>query len=510
MGIIHKLKPEIKDFILEQKKTNSRISCRKLSGLLQKKYQIKLSKSSINAIFKNTGLSMPVGRRKRLSSSKPVKETLLQSPLPATPEAPSQERSSGIIILKAVDYLLGGSQRFSEIIQRKIGTDQKDILSQIERIIYGALYMSKEEETKSSLSYLNEFQYVTEIKSDMALQFSNVFRETRNIKVDLSENEVLYLDARLHTIWSTPYTPYDFDVTTSNISSYIHKHLQENVFLLGMAPVNDIPGKDFFDFINGLYGQEKSILKFTLCGNNFEELEVITPPVDQRCYCVFGAWPWQFREYRKVNKIGEFNPFYFSGLKKYYYIAQVEIELLQPIEQQRVTLIGVALKTALAEKARLLILTNLPAESVSYEKLADDYLNRWPNLEEGFEDFNRKIELFTYTAGLKSSFLPPKINLNKAVSCDVKDLLAVYSHALDLYLKCYFAPTQLQKDDSPSMKECFYGLEAIPKKEKNNTFITFSPPAGYPFPQELAYLCRRLNERELFLPDKTRLRFCVI
>ncbi|MFZ2938615.1 MAG: helix-turn-helix domain-containing protein, partial [Candidatus Omnitrophota bacterium] len=63
MGTVYKLKPEIKAFILEKKKENLALSCRKVTQLIEEQFKNKISKSTINAIFKESGLSMPVGRR---------------------------------------------------------------------------------------------------------------------------------------------------------------------------------------------------------------------------------------------------------------------------------------------------------------------------------------------------------------------------------------------------------------------------------------------------------------
>ncbi|MFA5231407.1 MAG: hypothetical protein WC416_03260, partial [Candidatus Omnitrophota bacterium] len=64
MGVIHKLKPEVLSFIIENKKNNPSLSCRSLTLLISEKLKIKVSKSSINAIFKENNLSMPIGRRR--------------------------------------------------------------------------------------------------------------------------------------------------------------------------------------------------------------------------------------------------------------------------------------------------------------------------------------------------------------------------------------------------------------------------------------------------------------
>lgn len=86
MGVIYKLKKEVVDFIIEKKKEISSISCRKLAELTSEKYQIKVSKSAINAVMKTAQLSSPVGRRplpagksKRFSIPSEKKKQILES-----------------------------------------------------------------------------------------------------------------------------------------------------------------------------------------------------------------------------------------------------------------------------------------------------------------------------------------------------------------------------------------------------------------------------------------------
>ena len=63
MGVVHKLRPEIIEFIVQQKKANTGLSCRGLADLLFVAFKIRVSKSSVNEIIKEAGLSQPVGRR---------------------------------------------------------------------------------------------------------------------------------------------------------------------------------------------------------------------------------------------------------------------------------------------------------------------------------------------------------------------------------------------------------------------------------------------------------------
>jgi len=63
MGVIHKFKFEVIDFIVQSKRDVPSISCRKLAFIASDKFQIRLSKSSVSNILKNAELSSPVGRR---------------------------------------------------------------------------------------------------------------------------------------------------------------------------------------------------------------------------------------------------------------------------------------------------------------------------------------------------------------------------------------------------------------------------------------------------------------
>lgn len=63
MGVVHKLRKEVINFIVNQKKKNPELSCRALTDLAVETFEIKLSKSSVNNILKNSNLSSKVGRR---------------------------------------------------------------------------------------------------------------------------------------------------------------------------------------------------------------------------------------------------------------------------------------------------------------------------------------------------------------------------------------------------------------------------------------------------------------
>jgi hypothetical protein len=63
MGVIYKLTPAVVEFIVQHKRDIPKLSCRQLCKIASDKFQIPVSKSSVNNVLKGAGLSSSVGRR---------------------------------------------------------------------------------------------------------------------------------------------------------------------------------------------------------------------------------------------------------------------------------------------------------------------------------------------------------------------------------------------------------------------------------------------------------------
>lgn len=152
MGVVYKLQQDIVDFIIQEKKVNSRISCRKLVDIIKEKFNKDVSKSSINNIIKKEKLSSPVGR---------------------TPKKPSK------------DNLF------------KIPSDKKNLLRQeARRYIDSSLLAPKSDEAKIS-SVQSEIKNISESKESTA-PVEDTFT---SIKLDLSADEnILSEEAISHAI----------------------------------------------------------------------------------------------------------------------------------------------------------------------------------------------------------------------------------------------------------------------------------------------------------------------
>lgn len=507
MGVTHKLRPEVKDYILEIKKDNPALGCRALSPLIEEKFKIRLSKSSINFIVKNAGLSLPVGRRqkKRRQIRGPQVQGFLApsiKALPAPAAGPVETEASGIILLKAADYLLGGTDQITETIRRQLKSQATDLYEKTESLLYASLSGASE----ATQSYLNELQQVASLPSDIAQAISGV-SEMRGLKISLSDGAAFYIDGQFHSIWPSEDMPDDFSTTTYNIRGYINKYFQENTpFVLFMAPGYDAPPVEFFDFMLGLEGQ-KQITSLSFIGEKKEEISLKEA---KKHSFIFGLWPWQYSQYRKVKAIKEFQRLNFAALNRDFYLAEIEIELSQPNVNQHITLRGCALKHGPQDKIILAILSNLPSEGTTLEDLADNYLSRWPNLEEGFRDFSRKRDLFAYTEGPARFLSTEGLSFKNQASQDIKSLFSGYLNILDLYVKRRFLPAEYENRDFSTINERFYTLKARLKREKDYTQAAFILPPDYQYAKDLGYAIKRINEKGIIFPDSQRVWLSVI
>lgn len=725
MGVVHKLKPEVREFIIEQKKLKPSLSCRVFAVLIEEKFKIKLSKSSINSIFKEAGLSMPVGRRvkhkkqkteslgdrvklalqgpvvaqepqisaeerilqdmqqedrlaqgpaqqaeeqqrniqkeeearrqeearqkeieeairqeaklkeeaaqkaqddqkkaqeeaARLAAEKTAEETRLAAekaseetrladekaaaeearvaaekaaeedrlaaeksaeearrkeeelrmaglkeeqekwarkaeeekkiaaeierkneqdrlaqgpelkteaaPQEIQPEVPAvrmekessstgalpQNRiSSGAILLRAVDYLIGGSSQINEVLCKRLNCQPEQMRSLTEALIFESLFEKKEDFSglwsligrqysgETLQNYSKQLRQIETIKADIQQTISNIFTEVRGVKISFPDNEVVYLDAQLHTAWSTAYAPSGFSDTLHGSRNYLNRYFfGAEPLVLFTAPGYDIPPKEFFTLLSNFSNSRTSPDVLTLYGNKLEDLENIALQPRKSYSVVFGLWPWQYTSQRKINKLGDFKPYHIESINRDLYLAEMEMELLQPSLGRSITLSGCAMKTGTSEKTRLAILSNnIPVQGI--DKLAGLYLNRWPNLEEAFKDFSRKIELSTYAGDAQKFTFPASQAGNDEMAEEIGGLFANYVRMLDAYLRWYFLPLGYQQKDIDFTSENFYGLPVVLTAGKGRVSVKIQVEASYPYLEDLGYLIRRFNERQI-------------
>ena len=578
MGVIHKLRPEVKDFILAQKSNNPTLSCRKLTTLVLDNFKIELSKSSINMIIKEAGLSAPIGRtpkkkrhhivmprlpvlsedasskeadeaakkaqeeqrakeieatriREEEKARKAEEEQLAQEAKKKAEEEAQKEilqpeqakaiaafdvdrfpqiDNTGIILLKAADSIIGASQNIAAAIKSRLARVDGNFNTMVENLIYLPLLKGKIEQPilDKLAACLSEIENIKVMNLDILRTITLSLQEVRCIRVILSDGENLYIDGQMYSVWSSPHIPYDFVSPIHNLKKYINKYFNEGQpLVLFNAPGYDMPSPEFFSLLKAFEAQSSSINNMILYGNKFNELEVIPSPPNKKRSLIFGVWPWQFIECRKVKSIGQFRRLHLEAQNSDFYIADIEMALSHPRLGKQVTLNGCAVKANLNEKTRLVILSNIAPGDKSSEELAIAYLNHWPNLEEAFQDYSHKIELFTYAANSQRFFSAEKLNPQLDHVLSVEELLRNYLLALDAYVRWYLLPSGYADKELMLTKERFYDLGVQLTKNNENCLASFVLPPEYSFGKDLGYLYRRLNEKEIAFPDGIKLFF---
>lgn len=98
----YKLNPEIRDFILAQAKEHPELGCRKMIIRIEGEFGRKLSKSSINAVIKQAGLSKKAGRPRSPSSVYRPSSLLLLPPSSVLEDMSSQAEPGSEVFINKV------------------------------------------------------------------------------------------------------------------------------------------------------------------------------------------------------------------------------------------------------------------------------------------------------------------------------------------------------------------------------------------------------------------------
>jgi len=175
MAKAYKLNQNIKQFIIEQKKLNSKLSCRELIPLIRRNFQVSLSKSLINKVIKQNRLSSLVGRRRQ---KEPV---ISQQPLAiqVVRNEGAFIKNGGCMFLKAADLKLGLTNYLAENLSAYFADlSEQDVQALIEALIFMPLFKDnqdlwwftgKEISSKCIEQYLAQLSQVFLPRLNMAL-----------------------------------------------------------------------------------------------------------------------------------------------------------------------------------------------------------------------------------------------------------------------------------------------------------------------------------------------------
>jgi len=127
----YKLNTEIEQFIIQQKRADPKLSCRRLVSLIRELFQVNLSKSLINNVIKQNNLSSPIGRRGEIQIIKKEEAGTIEN--------------GGCFFLKAADLKLSLSSKLSQNLSGHFPhLSSQNLKKIIETSIYSPIFKHKD------------------------------------------------------------------------------------------------------------------------------------------------------------------------------------------------------------------------------------------------------------------------------------------------------------------------------------------------------------------------------
>lgn len=273
----YKLSEEIRQFIIDQKKADSKLSCRGLTSLINERFHVNLSKSLINNVIKQSNLSSPVGRKRVRAAIAPKKLPEVQV---ITQKAEFLE-NSGFFFLKAADLKLGFTSRLSEILSGYIpGVSRQSQQGIIEALIYGPYFKDKKNLSIFIGAEVPDETLAQYAEQVLLIPFPQLKESVNNLGIDCKANEI-------NSLWKE---------SLLRLNSYIVHFFPPEYQFLGFTEMKDrfycLPGKlerkeglliiqlfypIGFYWVNDIIWQEG----FPSAVNKVNDAKIITPENEQ-------------------------------------------------------------------------------------------------------------------------------------------------------------------------------------------------------------------------------------
>ena len=344
MGVIYKLKKDVVDFVLAEKKANPALSCRRLVTLVEEKFSIAVSKSAVNEILQSASLSSPIGR-----ASLPEKK---MEPLPESSEKGSGLRSDefdqgpqdngilydgmGSFFLKAAEWHLEAFPILGRLMGKYVPARQSstqwaggparpvsdlaggppnlaaDMSSLTEALLFSPLWgiteleqlkaydrsglwvlSGREEkiEYESMVKFWNGLTKGVDFSLTVSQELPQIFTEAFYVQLLLEDQSQILFDARYTTLWP------------ENVQSHYSRPIKKSLFELIQYVITNVhsvvisrtPEEKFSESVYQLMGafenlSGKRIVKAALLDENKEEIAAFTAIPGQKRSFIVGGW----------------------------------------------------------------------------------------------------------------------------------------------------------------------------------------------------------------------------
>ncbi|MDP8259857.1 MAG: hypothetical protein P9L96_02485 [Candidatus Gygaella obscura] len=487
MSKTYKLKPYLVKFIKKHKVANPLLSCRSLSTIVFKKFEIKVSKSSINTIINELDLSQPPGRRPRNLDM----------------ELNTAQENMGAFFLKAADLYLGlGNYLVDLITAHQKAKNKKELSIKNNTILYYRLVANRFLEKNTPIpqvvyqasegiysskvltSYLFRLQDVTSIYSDFIDSIAAFLNTVTGIRIEYNKGSIFLESGLKSVVFDNSFTGSDV-VTIYKIRSYMKDILFKKTEPLVILSSNNM--NIYQDAIcNFLAASKIKAVDFIGLQNKIIEKIVFE---DIRLQAIIGMFAQDFAATQDIKIKGSFKSVN-CGDSKEKFIAEAEAIFTQHIVNKRVTIRAIVVRSSVLGMEEYVILTNIEKTNMSMEEVFLRFISKWPNPQDAYNQLSAE-KLQGYN---KREINDNILVYNKLGDDDIFDICL---EILNYYFQKLFFPSNWKTKGIAFMKENFYNLPGTLKTTSNKQQISLKIKRNQPFLTEIGLACEKINQNSL-------------
>ncbi len=538
MGVTYKLKKEVVDYILLQKRTSPRLSCRKISNLASQFFQREISKSSVNTILKTFLLSSPVGRRAKTDKKQESfkipehrkKELFANVPRDAlgqseqSPEVletlkPRKEMLSvslDLILLKIAEFQIKEKGIMSTFFEEKTHM----LESLVYAPVFGLATLSDMAQDKAflrlngldpSLNFEEAQKAIEEIEA-LAIKIKEVkfkgfdlFSEAKHFKASLKNGEEFIIDCQLNSVWTKENVQSKFSLPIEKSLDFLSRNLITNIepLVLRCAPGTENFPSCFYAMLGCFEGfNSRAIDQIDLVSQENEVLSSFDLLLLKKRYFISGLLNTHALFSEALSKKGPTLDVYVESCDQNVLYSEADIVLAHPFLEKSLSLRVLILKVEGCSPFGLM--TNILRSKKDAVQVINLYLKKWPYGVVGCQDFamikeeanSKKVDPFFS--------IDEKIDLEAKFLFFEKENVFIHNILIKLYKYCqmHFLPTRLQDVSYIKIKEIFSDIKVKIDFESSYPKAVVMISRDHMHVKDVEYVVRRVNECEPCFYDK--------
>ncbi len=474
-----KIKSDVKKYVIDRKKKNPALTCRKLALESSNKFSVNISKSSINKILKTARLSSPVGRSVA-NIFRPELESV----------------GAGYVFLAGANILLKLSKMLSETVKAshpgmRLKDDTLEAISDawiMSKAVYNVSLekitdFSKDEiwflvgrkVSKGHLrKYFEAIKMLQSIKNTIVRELTVLLQDVCYLKFHLADNASFSIDGQFRSIWGQGVVPVDFSTTIDIANSYINKAIfgSEPTVIFNTKPETML-GDELSNLIFCLDGASplQRIRKIEYVSHNSNIIKEIPFVVPDKRFFIIGIWPWQYKAISDLEKKPASEKLFLEPKGDEYFFSEDTVKFTQHVHNIEVMLRMIVVKLSSVGPARIAIFTNLDQSEWDMRRVVEFYLRRWPDIDSGHKIFIQTLKNPTYLEDFITS--EKMLNLAKKINSvdDIDEIFSVLVEILNEYSKRSFFPTDCNQWSLLKMRELFYKQKGRIKRDMSSDIL---------------------------------------